>query len=290
MQKITPCLWFNNQAEEAAEFYKSLFKNSKIGDEALYGDAGSKVSGQKKGSVMTVDFEIEGLKVVALNGGPHFKFTPSFSFFVWRKSEKEVETLWKALSRDGQVRMGLEKYPWSKKYGWTADKYGVEWQIMVSDQYEKIAPAFLFVDKLFGKGEEAVKYYSSLFKDSKIDTLSKDEKSNAILHCMFQLAGQTFVLSEGPGKHDYTFSPAFSLMVDCRDQKEVDKYWDEFTAKGKESKCGWVEDKYGVSWQVVPSELGKLMAGKDAQKTENMMKAMLNMRKLDIETLKQAYR
>lgn len=121
MQKITPCLWFDDKAEEAAKFYVSIFKNSKLGQISRYGEAGAKVSGRPKGSVMTVTFEIDGQEFVALNGGPLFTFTEAVSFMVKCDSQAEIDQMWSTLSKGG------EEGP----CGWLKDKYGLSWQIVV---------------------------------------------------------------------------------------------------------------------------------------------------------------
>lgn len=128
MQKITPCLWFDDKAEEAAKFYVSIFKNSKLGQVALYGDPGAKVSGRPKGSVMTVTFEIEGQEFVALNGGPLFKFTEAVSFMVKCESQHDIDEMWSKLSEGG------EEGP----CGWLKDKYGLSWQIVVPEWEEML--------------------------------------------------------------------------------------------------------------------------------------------------------
>lgn len=120
MQKITPCLWFVDQAEEAAEFYVSIFKNSKLGTITRYGEAGAEVSGRPKGSVMTATFEIDGQEFVALNGGPHFKFSEAISLMVNCETQKEIDEMWQKLSQGG------EEGP----CGWLKDKYGLSWQIV----------------------------------------------------------------------------------------------------------------------------------------------------------------
>ena len=158
MQKITPCLWFDNQAEEAAKFYVSIFKNSKIGNMTRYGEVGAEVSGRPKGSVMTVTFEIEGQEFVALNGGPHF-----------------------------------------------------------------------------------------------------------------------------------TFSEAISFMVKCETQKEIDEMWEKLSQGGEKGQCGWLKDKYGLSWQIVSPEWNEMLRDKDVRKSERVMKAILQMTKPDIKAIKQAY-
>jgi predicted 3-demethylubiquinone-9 3-methyltransferase (glyoxalase superfamily) len=158
MQKITPCLWFDDRAEEAANFYISIFKNSKIINVARYGEAGAGVSGMPEGTVMTVSFQLDGQAFLALNGGPLFKFTEAVSF-----------------------------------------------------------------------------------------------------------------------------------MVDCDTQEEVDYFWNKLSAGGQESMCGWLKDKFGLSWQIVPAHLGRLMAGPDPEKSRRVMEALLKMKKLDIAKLKEAY-
>ena len=157
-QTITPCLWFDNQAEEAAKFYVSIFKNSKIGSGARYGEEGAKISGRPKGTVMTVTFKLDGQEFMALNGGPIFKFTEAISF-----------------------------------------------------------------------------------------------------------------------------------MVNCKTQEEVDRLWGKLSEGGEEGPCGWLKDKFGLSWQIVPTVLGEMLQDKDPKKSERVMKALLQMKKLDIKTLKQAY-
>ncbi len=158
MQKINPCLWFDDKAEEAAKFYVSIFKNSKLGNITRYGEAGAEVSGRPKGSVMTTTFEIDGQEFVALNGGPHFKF-----------------------------------------------------------------------------------------------------------------------------------SEAISFMVKCETQKEIDEMWERLSQGGKEGQCGWLKDKYGLSWQIVSPVWDEMLRDKDVKKSERVMKAILQMSKPDIKTLKQAY-
>jgi predicted 3-demethylubiquinone-9 3-methyltransferase (glyoxalase superfamily) len=158
MQKITTFLWFDDKAEEAANFYVSIFKNSRIGKISRYTDEGQEVHGRANGSVMVVTFELDGQEFMALNGGPHFKFTE-----------------------------------------------------------------------------------------------------------------------------------AISLSVNCETQTEVDELWEKLSAGGEKSQCGWLKDKYGLSWQIVPTALGEMMSDKDTKKTARVMKAMLQMQKLDITKLKQAY-
>ena len=132
MQTITPFLWFNDQAEEAANFYVSLFDNSSIEYTAYYNEDVAKVSGRPEGSVMTVDFQLEGQDFVALNGNPEYPFTPAVSFFIACETPEEIDHLWAKLSTGGIALMELGQYPFSEKYGWVQDQFGVSWQLNLS--------------------------------------------------------------------------------------------------------------------------------------------------------------
>lgn len=285
MNRFSTCLWFDNQAEEAMKFYVSLFPGSELGTVARYGKSGAQMSGRKEGSVMVVEAKIANLHVQGLNGGPMFKFSPSLSFSVSCASESEIDSLWKKLGAGGQVRMELQKYPWSEKYGWTTDKYGVDWQLTIAPDKtrEKIVPSLLFVDSLFGRGDEALKYYTSIFPNSKIDMIAHDEKTKSVMYAAFKLDGESFSLMEGQGKHGHEFTHGTSIVVNCKDQKEVDFYYDKLSSEGSTEPCGWLKDKFGVSWQIVPTAMATLM--KDPVKSEKVMHAMMGMKKLDLATL-----
>lgn len=175
MQKITPFLWFNNNAEEAINFYTSLFKNSKVGTIARYNEAAAAATGNPAGSVMTIAFKLDGHDFSAINGGPAFKFNPAVSFFIASNDEKEIDALWKKLSEGGKTLMELDKYEWSKKYGWVEDKFGLSWQLILGEDNikQKIIPSFLFVDKAYGKAEEAMKFYVLVFNNAKVENIYK---------------------------------------------------------------------------------------------------------------------
>ena len=297
MRKIIPFLWFDNQAEEAVNFYLSIFKTKKMGGVSLYGEEGAKASGRPKGTAMVVTFELEGQKFMALNGGPHFKFTPAISFFVVFDNEKEIETVWNKLVDGGSVLMPYNSYPWANKYGWLQDKYGLSWQLSWSEYHklsQKITPFLMFTRDMAGKTKSAIKSYTSIFPNSKTEMVvpyTKDDgdKEGFIKHSRFTLAGQNFMAMDSSMSHDFSFNEAISFLVNCDAQKEMDYYWKKLTEEGKESQCGWLKDKYGISWQIIPTVLGEMMQDKDAEKSKRVMQAMLQMKKLDIEKLKQAY-
>ena len=292
MQKITPFLWFDNQAEEAMNFYTSVFNNSKVGQVSRYGEAGPGPAG----SVLTASFELEGLQFTALNGGPAFNFTPAISFFVNCESESEIDKVWGRLVENGSVLMPLQAYPFSEKFGWLEDKYGLSWQLNLGARVQKIVPYLLFVGKQHGKAEEAVNFYTSLFKDSGIENIvnygpGQEEEEGTVMHAAFRLAGLEFMAMDSNQEHQFTFTEAISLYVDCHSQEEVDFFWEKLGEGGDESaqQCGWLKDRYGVSWQIVPSVLIDLINDPDPEKAKRVTEAMLQMKKIEIPVLEQAY-
>jgi predicted 3-demethylubiquinone-9 3-methyltransferase (glyoxalase superfamily) len=147
---------------------------------------------------------------------------------------------------------------------------------------QKINP-FLWYDD---KAEEAMNFYTSIFKNSKIESLIPGP-NGSVMSGTFQLEGQKFMAING-GPH-FKFSPAISLFVNCETQQEVDELWEKLSEGGEKQRCGWLQDKFGVSWQIIPTVLGELLHDKDAEKSGRVMNAMLQMDKIDIEILKQAY-
>ena len=153
----------------------------------------------------------------------------------------------------------------------------------------------MFVGKQHGKAEEAMKFYTSLFKDSRINNLVRYEAGAAepegtVQHASFTLNGQEFMAMDSNREHQFTFTPAISFLKNCETQKEVDELWNRLSEGGEQQQCGWLKDKYNVSLQVVPTVLGEMLADKDTARTERVMQAMLPMKKLEIHTLKQAYK
>lgn len=294
MQKITSFLWFDNQAEEAANFYTAIFNNSKVGDISRYDEPGAKVSGMSEGSAMTVSFELEGQNFMALNGGPQFKFTPAISFFVNCETEDKIDERFKQLSEGGEILMPLQKYPFSDKFGWVKDKFGVSWQLILASGKQTIIPFLTFVGVQHGKAEEAMNFYTSLFENSSIIRIERYgpggvEPEGTVVHAAFSLHGQAFMAMDSAREHPFSFNEAISFFVNCESQEEVDELWEKLSAVPEAEQCGWLKDKYGVSWQIIPSVLGELLSDPDPAKSQSVMKAMLQMKKIDINALKQAY-
>jgi predicted 3-demethylubiquinone-9 3-methyltransferase (glyoxalase superfamily) len=277
MQRIKPFLWFDGKAEDAAKFYTSIFRRAKI----------------LSISPMSASFTLAGLEFLALNGGPQFKFTPAISFFVECKSRAEIDALWKKLAAGGMALMGLDKYPFSERFGWVQDKFGVSWQLNLARRNQRITPFLMFVGKQHGRAEEAVRFYVSLFKNSKVNKLQRFaagdlEPEGTVKQARFWLHKQQFMAMDSGRKHDFTFTPAISFFVSCQTQKQIDYFWKKLSTGGQKERCGWLKDKFGVSWQVIPSILGDLLNDEDEEKSNRAMKAMLTMRKLDIKRLKSA--
>jgi predicted 3-demethylubiquinone-9 3-methyltransferase (glyoxalase superfamily) len=290
-QKITPFLWFDDQAEEAVEFYTSLFDDSRVTNVARYGPAGP----GPEGSAMTVSFELAGQAFTALNGGPEFDFTPAISFFVSCATEAEVDALWAAMSEGGTTLMPLVNYPFSEKFGWVNDKYGVSWQLNLAPRAQKITPFLMFVGEQQGRAEEAINLYISLFEDSSVENIvyhtgQEGETAGTVQHAVFSLHGQDFMAMDSAQEHNFTFNEAVSLYVNCESQAEVNRLWEALTADGgEESQCGWLKDRFGLSWQIIPNALIELMGDEDAGKAQRVTEAMLQMRKIDIAGLQAAY-
>ncbi len=298
MQKITPHLWFDKNAEEAAHFYTSVFDGGMILTTTHYPEAGQEVHHMPAGTVLTVEFEIKGYRFLALNGGPVFTFTPAISFTVPCTTAEEVQELWDKLSEGGKALMPLDTYPFSPKYGWIQDKYGVSWQLIQSTEpiTDKIIPSLLFVGEQAGKAEEAINSYTMIFKDSKIGQTMRygsdqsPEIEGTVMHANFELEGQKFsAMDSGMKEHSFTFNEAVSLLVECETQEEIDRIWEKLSAVPESEQCGWLKDAYGVSWQVAPKGMAEMLNGEDKEKANRAMEAMLQMKKIDIAKLQEAY-
>ncbi len=248
---VYSCLWFDNQAKEAAQFYCSVLKNSKNTSE----------------TPVVVSFELNGTKVIGLNGGPMFEKNPSISLFVYCDSVEETNRIWNALIEGGSVYIPIDTYPWSERYGWLKDRFGMTWQIASTgnnDGVLRVMPSLLFVGNQFGKAGEAIQLYSRIFKQASTQMLVNypegDVHEGKVLYAEIDLNGAQLVFMDGPGEHNYAFNEGVSLVVECENQDEIDYYWEKLTVGGEESMCGWLKDKFGVSWQVFPKILNQLMS------------------------------
>lgn len=295
-QRITPFLWFDSQAEQAAIFYTGIFSDSRIDSISYYGKEAAAAAGREEGSVMTVAFTVEGQDFAALNGGPAFEFSPAISLFVHCDTEQEINSLWEKLSEGGTIVMDLNKYAFSDKFGWLKDQFGITWQFTIGTAMQKITPYMMFTGMQYGMAEEAMNFYISLFEHSGIIHIerygaSEEEFEGAVKYARFSLNEQEFMATDSNTGNEFSFSPALSFVVKCDTQEEIDHFWDYLTqgANEKEQQCGWLQDRFGVSWQIVPRMLDEMISDPDTTKAASVMKAMLPMKKLNLKTLEDAY-
>jgi predicted 3-demethylubiquinone-9 3-methyltransferase (glyoxalase superfamily) len=224
-----------------------------------------------------------------------YKPNASISFFYICETADEIKNIWEAFSKEGSILMPLDKYDWSEQYGWLNDQFGISWQFSlgkIDDVGQKVTPSLLFVGDQYGRAEEAINYYSSVFKNAVSDSLHRYSKNDApeqegkVKHAQVELNGQKFMFMDSAQAHNFTFTEGVSLTIHCETQEEIDYYWNKLTQGGEESMCGWLKDKFGVSWQVIPNILSKVMT--DPNKAGKAAKAFMQMRKFDIEKIVQA--
>jgi predicted 3-demethylubiquinone-9 3-methyltransferase (glyoxalase superfamily) len=291
MQTLTPHLWFDKEAKGAAEFYVSLIADSKIKSVRT-------IHGTPSGDCDIVSFELGRQPFMAISAGPLFKFNPSISFHLKCKTVEELNTLWQKLSEGGKVRLPLGRYPFSERYGWTEDRYGLSWQLMLAVESEikqKITPVLMFVDKVCGKTDEAVHFYASVFKAPPPSILARygngeePDHEGTTRYAHFTLLGQEFGAMDSAREHKFAFNEAISFIVSCDTQQEIEYYWERLSADPNGGQCGWLKDKYGLSWQITPTIMNQMMASHDPQKLARVTQAFLKMKKFDIAELQKAF-
>jgi predicted 3-demethylubiquinone-9 3-methyltransferase (glyoxalase superfamily) len=299
MRKITPHLWFDKEAKDAAELYTSLIPNSKITNVRTLHNTPS-------GDCDIVSFELSGQPFMAISAGPLFKFSPSVSFHVKCRTKNEVDAIFEKLSVGGKVLMPLGSYPLSDRYGWLEDKYGLSWQVILAGEREmkqRITPVLMFVGRVCGKTEEAVSFYAEVFKNSpagadgstnanilaRYGKGEEPDREGTVRYSAFTLLGQEFGAMDSAREHKCAFNEAISFIVPCETQDEIDYFWEGLSADPKGGQCGWLKDRYGLSWQITPTIMNEMLASTDKDRTARVTKAFLKMKKFDIEALKRAY-
>ena len=282
--KIFPCLWFDGNGNEAAKFYTETFAGKITVD-----------------TPVVINFELFGQKMMILNAGPQFEKNASVSFMLLCETEEEVEKYWKPLSEGGIVLMDLGEYPWSKKYGWVRDRFGVTWQVYLGEKQgeQKIIPTLMFIHKNNGKALEAMKFYTGIFPNSKLGKILKygdgvgnetHEIPENVQHAHFEIDNYSFFCMDNSYNHKFDFNEGISVVVMTENQEETDHLWNSLTADGgRASMCGWLKDKFGFSWQIVPKKLIELMNDGDREKGQKVVEAMMKMQKIVIADLEQAY-
>jgi predicted 3-demethylubiquinone-9 3-methyltransferase (glyoxalase superfamily) len=217
-----------------------------------------------------------------------------------KNARKNLESAWKKLSQGGTALMPLDKYPFAELYGWIQDKYGLSWQLILADPTGEerpfITPSLLFVESVHGKAEEASNYYQSVFKNTKQGLVARypagmePDNEGTIMYSDFMIENQWFAAMDSAREHGFGFNEAVSFMVNCDTQKEIDYYWSKLSAVPQAEQCGWCKDKFGVSWQVTPTAMGKMLSQGTREQVDRVTQAFLPMKKFDIAVLEKAYK
>ncbi|MGG6311505.1 VOC family protein [Paenibacillus macerans] len=295
---IIPHLWFDKEAKEAAEFYCTVFPDSRITSATTLRDTPS-------GDSDLVSFTVWGQSFMAISAGPYFKINPSISFIVNFDPSREenaramIDQVWSKLSENGTALMPIDKYPFSERYGWIQDKYGVTWQLMLTnpegEQRPTIVPSLMFVGENCGKAEEAREFYLSVFRNAKPGSLFRygpglePDKEGTVMFTDFMLENTWFAAMDSAQEHRFNFNEAVSLLVNCETQEDIDYYWDKLSAGPAAEQCGWLKDRYGVSWQISPAVLDEMMANGTPEQRVRVTQAFLKMKKFNLAELHQAF-
>lgn len=280
-QVITPAIWCDGTADEAAQFYADVFRDASIAEQA-------------PGFATTVS--IHGFKLSLINGGNQYAPNPSIScilnfdpllFGGEEQARAYLDELYKRLSTGG-VLMELGEYPFSPRYAWVRDRFGMTWQLMLTDPDGDprpfVIPSFMFGGTNHANAEEATDAWIALFDNSRRGVLYRYGEggpldAGTVMFTDFTLRGTWMAATDSGTFHDFTFTPGVSMIVSCRDQEEIDRYWAGLSAVPEAERCGWCVDRWGVSWQVVPHNIAELMA--DAITRDKI----LHMGKIDLTKL-----
>jgi predicted 3-demethylubiquinone-9 3-methyltransferase (glyoxalase superfamily) len=290
MQKIIPHLWYDKEALEAATWYVSLFENSEI-------EHVSTISDTPSGDAQMVAFRLAGLSFSSISAGTFFTLNPAISLMVACETREEVERLYEQLKVGATELMPLMEYPFSRYYVWLQDKYGLNWQIMLTENataVPKIRPTLLFAGDACGKAQEAMDYYATIFPETSIQFVNHyhpDEAEDArakVNYAEIEILGTSFVAMDHGAGGDFSFNEAFSFMVPCEDQKEIDYFWDKLSFVPKAEQCGWLKDKFGVSWQITSAHMDEVFVNGTPEEAKRVTEAFLKMKKFDLAALERA--
>jgi predicted 3-demethylubiquinone-9 3-methyltransferase (glyoxalase superfamily) len=296
---IIPHLWFDKEAKEAADFYCSLFPGSSITNLTVLHNTPS-------GDCDIVSFQLAGQPFMAISAGPIFKFNPSISFFLNfdpskdRDARKNLDIVWEKMSQGGTPLMPLDKYPFSEHYGWIQDKYGLSWQLILTnpsgEERPFIAPSLLFVKGVCGRAEAAIDFYLSVFKNKSRKGIEaryprgmEPDKEGTLMFADFMIENQWFAAMDSAQEHNFAFNEAISFMISCDTQAEIDYYWQKLSAVPEAEQCGWLKDKFGISWQITPAAMQEMMKRGTREQIARLTQAFLPMKKFDIAALQKAY-
>ncbi len=274
MQTVTPCIWCNGTADEAADFYTGVFPNSAIVQTERYPTEGLlDFQEPLAGKTLTQLLDLNGYRMMLINAGDEFRPNPAISFFVnvdpgiVDDPRGFIDDLWAKLADGGVVLMPLDSYDHSQYYGWVADRFGVSWQIMLTNPGGEprpfIVPDLMFCGPNQNRATEAVDTYVGLFRDARLGARVRYPSAQgpvtteSVLFSDFTVQGEWLAAMDSGVEQDFTFTEGVSLMVAVDGQEEIDRLW--AVLAHEEQPCGWCRDEFGVSWQIVPDNLDDLL-------------------------------
>lgn len=298
MLPIKPHLWFDSQAKEAAEFYTTLMPNSGI-------NYVNQLHNTPSGDCDIVEFTLAGQSFMAISAGPLFQFNPSISLMINfdpsrdPDAAKRIDEVWNKLMEKGTVMMPLDRYPFSERYGWVSDQYGVSWQLIqtnpAGEERPVIVPSMMFTGDVAGKAEEAISFYCSVFKDSKRGTTAQrpqdmgPDKAGTIMYADFYIDRTWLAAMDSAHQHGFGFNEAVSLLIQCETQEEIDYYFSALSADPKAEQCGWLKDKFGVSWQISSTLMAEVFKQGTREQIDCVTQAFMPMKKINVAALQRAY-
>jgi len=296
MQRIIPNIWCNGTADEAVAFYVDAFPEATAGYSYTYPEEGlPDFQRDMAGKTLGANVDIDGYTITLINAGDEFSPTPAISFFVnfdpsvRDDARADLDRLWAKLTDGGHVLMELGAYPHSEHYGWVADRFGVNWQLMLTDptgdSRPMIIPNLMFCGPAQNKAAEAADHYLSVFPDSRLahrvpyGQATGRVTPESVVFSDFQLYGEWLSAMDSAVDQPFTFTEGLSLSVNCRDQAEIDRIWEALSAVPESEVCGWCKDSWGVNWQIVPENMDELMTRPGAYET------MMGMSRIVIDRL-----
>lgn len=300
MQRFVTNIWCDRKAQEAGDFYASVFPNTHSAVESTYPNEGLLDFQQEfAGAPLTVAVDLDGTRIVLINAGSEFSPNPSISFTLGFDPSRfdgdalaaraQLDAIWEQLSDGGSVLMPLQEYPFSARYGWVQDRYGVSWQLTLTDDSRGTRPwvmtSLLFSGPSQNLAADAVDRYLELFPDSELGMrvpypeATGPAPAGAVMYSDFRLGDQWFTAMDSGADQAWPFTCGMSVEVACADQPEIDRLWEALSAVPEAEQCGWLVDPFGVNWQVVPENMGELMQRPDA------FAHMMPMKKIIIDEL-----
>lgn len=288
---ISPCVWFQGDGHLAMARYASVVPGAAPLPGSAYPDGTPGRHGMPDGHPLMVVHQLGPTSMQALNGGPQYRPTPAVSYVLQLATAEQVDAAWAALRTDGEVLMPLQAYDWSERYGWCNDRWGVSWQVMLATNDEEglVASALLFTGRRAGCADAAMSRYASLVPDAEVlvrQLSGRQDGSAHLQHAQLRAGGHTLWFQDSDVDHAFTFSPGNSLVATCDSQDEIDHLWHALSAVPEAEACGWLVDEFGVSWQIVPRQLGSLMS--DPALARRVMPVLLKMKQLDLAALRDA--